>query len=146
MQAPTPFTRRKLIRFAHCDPAGIVFYPRYAELCNEVVEDWFREALAVDFHHLHETLGLGIPTVRLEVDYLRPSRYGDNLDFSLSVASVGKSSLGLALSACHQGVERVRFRLTVVMVSLDTLKSVPLDEDWRARFTPFLATPSTPGP
>ena len=28
------FERKKLIRFHHCDPAGIVFYPQYLVLCN----------------------------------------------------------------------------------------------------------------
>ena len=34
-----------LVQFAHCDPAGIVFYARYFEIINEVVEDWFEDAL-----------------------------------------------------------------------------------------------------
>ena len=34
-----------LVRFADCDPAGIVFYPRYMEMFNALVEDWFREGL-----------------------------------------------------------------------------------------------------
>ena len=39
------FHTRKLIRFSHCDPAGIGFYPRYVELVNEVVEDWCNDGL-----------------------------------------------------------------------------------------------------
>ena len=35
----TPFECDKLIRFHHCDPAGIVFYPQYFVLFNELVED-----------------------------------------------------------------------------------------------------------
>ena len=31
------------IRFRHCDAAGIVFYPRYFEMMNDLVEDWFAE-------------------------------------------------------------------------------------------------------
>ena len=69
----------KTIRFSHCDPAGIVFYPRYAELCSEVVEDWFANAIGIRFAELHETLRLGIPAVRLEIEYLQPSRLGELL-------------------------------------------------------------------
>ncbi|CAG4884744.1 protein of unknown function [Georgfuchsia toluolica] len=43
-------------RFSHYDLAGIVFYPRYVKLCNGVVEDWYHEALDVNFHVLHEKL------------------------------------------------------------------------------------------
>jgi len=36
------------IRFAHCDPAGIVFFPQYLVLTNALVEDWFTERLKID--------------------------------------------------------------------------------------------------
>ena len=36
-----------LIRFAHCDPAGIVFHPQYFTIFNGVVEDFFREVVHI---------------------------------------------------------------------------------------------------
>ena len=27
------------VRFQHCDPAGIVFYPRYFEMLNTTIEE-----------------------------------------------------------------------------------------------------------
>ena len=35
------------VGFRHCDPAGIVFYPRYAEMVNDTVEHWFKHGLGV---------------------------------------------------------------------------------------------------
>ena len=32
------------VRFGDVDPAGIVFYPRYFEMLNAAVEDWFTMA------------------------------------------------------------------------------------------------------
>ena len=37
------------IRFNHVDAAGIVFYPRYYEMLNQVVEEWFEKKLDIDF-------------------------------------------------------------------------------------------------
>ena len=37
--ATSSFESDKLIRFHHCDPAGIIFYPQYFILFNELVED-----------------------------------------------------------------------------------------------------------
>jgi len=132
------FTKLEQVRFSHCDPAGIVFYPRYAELCNETVEDWFREAIGVDFHQLHEKLRLGVPAVSLEVQFLRPSTYGEQLSFSLQVLAIGKSSMTLGISACCGEEERVRFRLKVALVSMDSMSAVPIDDAWRTRFSAFL--------
>jgi 4-hydroxybenzoyl-CoA thioesterase len=133
------FIKKKTVRFSHCDPAGIVFYPRYAELCNEVVEDWFREALDVDFHGLHEKLRLGIPAVRLEIEYLATSTYGDTLEFRLRVAEIGNASMVLGLTAWCGEQERVRIQLKVVMMSMDTMRAVKIDDDWRKKFAAFQA-------
>ncbi len=132
------FRKDKLLRFAHCDPAGIGFYPRYVELINEVVEDWCAQGIGVSFHELHATHGLGIPAVRLEIDYLAPSLYGDVLNFSLGIERIGRSSMTLDVRARAGESERLRARLTVVLAALKDLRAVPIEGEWRARFTPYL--------
>jgi hypothetical protein len=37
------FTKQEKVRFQHVDYAGIVFYPRFLEMLNCLVEDWFEE-------------------------------------------------------------------------------------------------------
>lgn len=132
------FTCQKLIRFAHCDPAGIVFYPRYIELCVEAVEDWFTHGLDVDFRTLHEDYRLGIPAVHLDVNFITPSRHGDLLDFHLTVGRIGTSSMTLDVIVECAGQRRFREKITVVLVSLDSMKSVPIEPFWRQKFTAFL--------
>ena len=132
------FKVKKNVRFSHCDPAGIVFYPRYAELCNEVIEDWFRDALGVTFHPLQEEMRLTIPAVRLEIEFLVPSTYGDLLEFTLRVIEIGNSSVQLEIIAWHGEEQRVRIRLKSVMVSLDDLRPLRIDDDWRARLAPYM--------
>ncbi len=131
------FECNKTIRFSHCDPAGIVFYPRYVELINEVVEDWFAYGLGVSFNMLHEELRLGVPTVRLDVEFNVPSRYGDHLTFRLVVIDVGNSSVQLRIDALAQERIRLSAKLKVVLTSLENYRSVPIDADWRAKFESF---------
>jgi acyl-CoA thioesterase FadM len=61
------FTKTQKIRFKHVDFAGIVFYPRFLEMLNDLVEDWFEEALDRPFSKIHQTNG--IPTVDLKVQF-----------------------------------------------------------------------------
>ena len=133
------FKKNKLIRFAHCDPAGIGFYPRYIELINEVVEDWFDEGLGIGFRALHETHGLGVPTVRLEVEYMAPSRYGERLSFELEIERLGNTSMTLLISAITPEGTRLRAKLIVVLTSLKDLRPVPIDLVWRQRFATYVA-------
>ncbi|HMO48126.1 MAG TPA: thioesterase family protein [Rubrivivax sp.] len=131
------FIKQKVVRFSHCDPAGIVFYPRYAELCNEMVEDWFADGLGFPLHRFQQELRLTIPAVRLECEFVSTSTYGDVLDFTLAVRALGRSSLSLELAARCEGKERVRFALKLVLVSLDTMRAVPINDSWRERFGRF---------
>ncbi|MEP6869978.1 MAG: acyl-CoA thioesterase, partial [Novosphingobium sp.] len=80
------------IRFAHVDGAGIVFYPRYFEILNAAVEDWFAEALGADFRSMHHERGIGVPTVQLNAEFLAPSLLGDELAVRITPRHVGRSS------------------------------------------------------
>jgi acyl-CoA thioesterase FadM len=68
------FEEEVLVRWAHTDPAGIVFYPRYFEMINALVEDWFAGPLGCDFETLHGEFGTGVPTVSIECEFVRPAR------------------------------------------------------------------------
>ena len=80
------FVSRQKVRFAHVDGAAIVFYPRYFEMLNAAVEDFFAAVVGVDFAQLHGERRLGVPTVRLDAEFVVASRLGDELDFELGRA------------------------------------------------------------
>jgi 4-hydroxybenzoyl-CoA thioesterase len=85
------FTKTEKIRFKHVDYAGIVFYPRFLEMLNDLVEDWFEEALERPFAKMHETNG--IPTVDLKVQFKNAARIGEILTKSLWVKELKNSSI-----------------------------------------------------
>jgi len=136
-----PFRKQILVRFGDCDAAGIVFYPRYLEMFNNFVEDWYREALHFSFTEIVTTRGWGLPTVRLEVDFLVPSVFGDYLSASLAVREIGTSSLTLDISLRGpDGTDRVRGKVVLVMIDRRNLKAIPIPDDVRARIVPFKAS------
>ena len=127
-----------LIRFHHCDPAGIVFYPQYFVLFNELVEDWFNQGLGVDFARFHVEQGMGVPMGSIECKFLSPSKVGELLHLSLSIIRIGKSSLELNVSGTFGGVTRVQATLTLVLASLKTMRSLPFSGDLRTRLEAYL--------
>src|ERR1039458_3533526 len=44
------FTRTVKIRFSHCDPGGIVYFPHYCDMFNGLIEDWYTEHLRSEEH------------------------------------------------------------------------------------------------
>ena len=85
------FTKQEKIRFKHVDYAGIVFYPRFLEMLNDLVEDWFEEALERPFSKIHETNG--IPTVDIKVQFKKAARLGEVLTKKLWVINLGGASV-----------------------------------------------------
>jgi len=125
------FMTRSKVRFAHVDAAGIVFYPRYFEMLNGAVEDWFAEGLGVDFAELHLTRGLGVPTVSLDSRFAAPSRLGDELDITIEVKSVGRSSCAVAYTvACGDEVRMMAEGVLVCMILAEG-RSAPWPDDVR---------------
>ena len=126
------FEARRTVRFADCDPAGIVFFPQYLVMINTQVEQWFDEGLVINYAGLIGARRLGLPTVRLEVDFTAVSRHGDSLTLRLHLARVGGSSMHLEHSFWGGEQLRLRARQVLVCTSLETHRPQPWPEDIRA--------------
>ncbi len=130
------FTTEKQIRFHHCDPAGIVFYPQYCYLLSEAMED-FMAAAGKPQHEQINVLRRGWPIIRLEVDFVKMSRYGDVVSIDVKVRRIGGASLALDYVIRGPDGDRLRASTTVVHVDLDTDRSIPIPDDVRDAFLPY---------
>ena len=133
-----PFTTHVQVRFADVDGAGIVFYPRYFEMLNGAVEDWFAD-MGCDFRTMHLVRGMGVPTVKLECEFRAPSELGDILSISITPTHLGRSSCTLAYDISVAGEQRLRATSTLVCLNLKTKKSMPWPEELSAKMTERLA-------
>ncbi|HXV74128.1 MAG TPA: thioesterase family protein [Sphingomonadales bacterium] len=113
------FVHNVKIRFGHVDAAGIVFHPRYFEMANDAIEDWFSQ-LGFPFSDMHLKKEFGVPLVHIEADFLRPTRLGDELALTLTVSKMGRSSLELNIAAACRG--EARFVMNAVIAYVDLKK------------------------
>jgi 4-hydroxybenzoyl-CoA thioesterase len=135
-----PYRKQVLVRFGDCDAAGIVFYPRYLEMFNSLVEDWYRDALLFSFTEIVTTRGWGLPTVHLEVDFAASSVFGEHLSATLYVREIGTSSLTLDISLQGpDGSDRVRGKIVLVLSDRRNHKAIPIPADVRRRILAFKA-------
>lgn len=122
------------IGFKHCDPAGIVFYPRYVEILNDTVEHWLKHGLGIGFVTLHVERRTATPIANLQVDFLAPSRLGEDLVSELRIDSVGRTSLKIAIDLRgpgHPATVRLRARLVLVFVDMQTMRPIEIPADVR---------------
>jgi 4-hydroxybenzoyl-CoA thioesterase len=134
------YRQRRKVRFSHCDPAGMVFFPRYLTQLNDLVEDWFDEALGIRYVDFITTRGFGLPTVRLECDFVSPGAFGSEIEWRLSVTRIGASSIGLQIDGVDGADgETPRFRLRSVLVATAVHQgtSIALPDDLRAALLRF---------
>lgn len=131
------FTTTRRVRFADCDAAGIVFFPRYFEMLNGVVEDWFAGPLEASFRELHIERGVSVPTAAVEARFIAPSRLEDDLGFTLTVTKLGGASCGLRHVIACAGQRRLEAAQTIVHVGT-SLKPEPWPQALRDRIQPFV--------
>jgi 4-hydroxybenzoyl-CoA thioesterase len=142
------FVSQRPIRFAECDPAGIVFFPRFLEMMNDLTEDWFEQGLGVPFDELHFVRRYGVPLVHTRVEFLKACRMGERLTLELEVETLGRSSIVLRIRGRVGGEERLRLRHKLAMVTVETgrLRAMPIPDDYRERMARFMMPDATPAP
>lgn len=130
-----------MIRFSDCDPAGIVFYPQYFIMFNDLVEDWIDDGLGIGYSHLVIERRIGLPTVRLEADFRAVSRMGDQVQLSLTVQRLGTRSLTLQL--CCTGADggiRMQMQQVLVTTSLVDHRAIEIPSDLRSAIEAFFSS------
>ena len=126
------------IEFNHCDPAGIVFYPRYFEMTNHVCENFFRDVAGRSYGQMMASQ-TGVPMVHIEVDFRAVSYLDDVLDVTLEIKKIGRSSITVEIiAACHG---ETRLTTTMVLCWMDGPRSAPWPDEMRAKLQAFMATP-----
>jgi 4-hydroxybenzoyl-CoA thioesterase len=136
------FTTRRAVRieWGDCDPAGIVFYPRYFAMFNHSTELLIERALGMKKYALNQRYGLGgYPSVRTQARFLLPTRYGDDVEIESIVTKVGRSSFSIQHKLCLDGALAVEGNETRVWTVRDAerpggLRAEPMPEEMAARF------------
>ena len=139
------FTRTVTVYWGDCDVAGIVYYPRFFDMINVLTEDWFKEALGASYAELMRTQHVGFPTVRVNCDFLLPCQFGEDIELSLVVASLGRASLALEFSGTVGGKPCLRAVHTLVRMSRDSYSALPIPQELRARIEPYLKAEASAG-
>lgn len=120
------------IGFRHCDPAGIVFYPRYFEMMNDTIEIFFRNVVRWPFSQMHAVDRRGIPAVSATLDFKAPGRLGDSVNWQLMVGRLGRSSATFRHQAMIDGAEILSGETAIVHTDLDKMASLAWTDDVRA--------------
>jgi 4-hydroxybenzoyl-CoA thioesterase len=88
------FTNIRTVRieWGDCDPAGIIFYPRYFEIFDASTAALFERALGMTKFEMFKNLEFaGWPLVTTHARFLKPTRFGDDVSVETGI-KFGRSS------------------------------------------------------
>ena len=137
----TTFTNTRTVRieWGDCDPAGIIFYPRYFEIFDASTSALFERALGVKKFELLKTFNIaGFPLARTRARFLKPTRFGDDVTVDTQV-KFGRASFEIEHRLSLNGEICVECSETRVWVVHDPEKpgryrSQPVPQAVRAKF------------
>lgn len=133
------FLTSRPLRFGDCDPSGIAYFPSYLNILVGVLEEFFA-SIGAEWPALSTGRRIGMPTVRLDLEFKSPGFHGDRLDFELNVRAIGNASLDLDHQVTSGGRLLWTARHRIVATSLETHTALPWPQDIRARLMEHLET------
>lgn len=134
-----PVRLRRRVMFGDCDPAGMVFTPRYGEFAFDAVEHWLEAALG---HRIVEQLSgkhTPLPVRSYTMDLRHSLRPGDEFSCAVWVEKIGNRSFTLQVVGTLEA-GRVAFvgHLTCVATDRARTAAAPLDAGLAARLAAYV--------
>jgi 4-hydroxybenzoyl-CoA thioesterase len=135
------YTRHARIEWGDCDPAGIVFYPRYFAMFDSCTTGLFSQVLGMSKHQfLRHYAFAGYPMVDTRARFLKPTKFGDDVVIETKVAAFRRSSFDVQHRLSLDGDLCVGCSDTRVWVERDPgdpdkVRATPIPQDVIARFS-----------
>lgn len=132
-------SRAVRIEWGDCDPAGIVYYPRYFTFFDASTSALFERALGMTkFQFVKAYNSVGYPMVDTRARFLLPTRYGDDVVIETTVTEIRRSSFDIRHRLLKDGELAVEGFETRVWVERDPadpdkIKAKPLPPDMVAK-------------
>lgn len=132
--------REVQIQWGDCDPANIVYYPRYFAMFDDSTSTLF-EVAGFSKQDLVRKYGLvGIPMVDTRAKFYIPSTYGDWITIETRIESIKRSSFEVKHIVYKGEALAIEGFETRVLVGRDPanpdkLKSAPFPPEMVAKFT-----------
>lgn len=138
MPAREPFRFETRIRFIDTDASGRIHYTamfRYFESA----EIEFLRTLGITYDSRR---GYNLPRVHVECDFLRVIGHDDLIEIEVSLTKLGRSSIRFEFETFKAGELAAKGAVVVACADRNTLRSVPMPDELRAKLSSVLIEPN----
>ncbi len=107
------------------DAGGVVYYANYLKFMERARSEWLR-ALGFEQDKLRDDAGVVFVVRRVEIDYLAPARFNDQLEVSVNLLELGRASLGVKQVLTRGNTPLVSAQVTLACVDATRFKPVKM--------------------
>jgi acyl-CoA thioester hydrolase len=107
------------------DAGGVVYYANYLRFLERARSEWLR-ALGFEQDALRDEAGVVFVVRRVEIDYLSPARFNDQLDVSVSLHRAGRASFNVKQALTRGSTRLVSAQVTLACVDAMRFKPVKI--------------------
>jgi len=135
-----PFTVRRRIAFRDCDPAGIVYTPRFLDpISTSAVDLFLAELVGLYGERDQQVDGLDMPAKAVSLVFHNRVSYGDLIDMDVSCDRIGNTTFDVLVSARGAAGEALfECRITLICVEHEPYRSVPVPSYVREKLAPYV--------
>lgn len=131
--------REVFIEWGDCDPAGIVYYPRYFVFFDNATVALFAAAGLPKHEMVRDFDMVGFPMVDTRARFMIPSRWGETIEIESRIAEWKRSSFDIEHKVYKGSELAIEAWETRVWVGRhpddpDKIKSQPIPDQVKARF------------
>lgn len=132
------FVHRSRVRFGHCDPAGIAYYPRFFEWFHDAFEAMFEAATGQSYAQILDGTGAGFPAVSSACDWRSPARFGDAVAVEVFISRLGERSGTFEYRVRRDETLLATATVKIAVLDLVARGSRPWPEAVRAALAPYV--------
>ncbi len=122
-----PFAHRLRVRYAECDPQGVVFNSHYLAYFDINITELWRAAFGG--YRVMTDRGIDLVVAEAQVRYRSSARFDDELTLEIAVTRIGTTAITTGHRITRGGELVAEGTERHVVVSLETMTKTPIP-DW----------------
>ena len=109
------------------DAGGVVYYANYLKFMERARSEWLR-AFGFEQDVLRDETGIVFVVRRVEIDYLSPARFNEQLEVSVGLHEMGRASLSVRQELIRGSTRLAQAVVTLACVDAVRFKPVKIPE------------------
>lgn len=129
-----PFVVRRRVRWGECDPAGVVYTPRFTDYLVSAVSLFHEQLLGAEAAHYRKNLGIDTPCKGMSLVFQGALWPHDVFDMAVSIGEIRNASYDVMVKATTPDGQPVfEGVFSPVCIPRTERRAVPIPDDFRRR-------------